>query len=356
MHAIQELIQNSVPLAWVVLAAAFFVLAKCADLFVDSAIGLATVFRIPRIVIGIVLVSLATTAPELSVSMLSALRGQPEMALGNAVGSVICDDGLALAMCGICTVSVIPVIPHVLRTSGMFLLLVQGLAFLFVFRDFTLNHWEGAVLVCLFIAYIGFLFREHKRGTFHADAAAEAVSESVHKPLWALAIMLLFGIGGILLASDFIITSATTIAQSFNIPESIIALTLVALGTSIPEVATCITAARKGEGSLAVGNILGADIMNICWVAGASSMANELTLARKELFFMFPAMFAVGAVRMFLLHRGHTMTRRKGFVLLTAYVLYLASFFVVFPPERSQTKDTTTPAVTLPDGGEPDPE
>jgi len=139
-------------------------------------------------------------------------------------------------------------------------------------------------------------------------------------------------LAGIIVSSEFIISSATSIARFFRVPEAIIALTLVAVGTSIPEIATCIVSARRKEGALAVGNILGADIMNVCWVAGASAMANELTLTRKEILFMFPSMFVIVGAMLAMLRAGYRLTRAKGTVLFFLYLVYLASFFILFRP------------------------
>lgn len=332
MQAIGSFIEAHVAVAWVVLAVAFGVLAKCADLFVESSVSLANRLRIPKLVIGIVLVSLATTAPELSVSLMAALRGMPEMALGNAIGSVICNKGLGLALCAIISVSAVPVITHVLNTAGRFFLVVSGLCFLFVVFDCSLSRWEGVVLVALFGGYLYFLFRQHRGGAFADEVDMEATEDALRLTAPRLVGVFVVGLGGIILASNFIITSATTIARSFGVPEAVIALTLVALGTSIPEVATCVSAARKKHGELAVGNILGANIMNICWVAGASAAANPLVLSRKEVLFMFPAMFVIVGATFILLRTGYRLTRRQGFLLLALYAAYILSFFVVFRP------------------------
>jgi len=333
MEAIQTTIQTNLILAWVVIIVAFAALAKCADLFVDTSVGIADRLKVPKLVIGIVLVSLATTAPELSVSLISALRGHPQMALGNAIGSVICDDGLALGLAGLLSVAPITVMPMVLRSSGFFLLLVEILAFVFVAFDGVLERAEGAMLVGLFAAYLFFLYRQHKQGRFRDGLDAVEPAAGAKKSLLRLSLFFVLALVGIIAASEFVITSATAIARSFGIPEAVIALTLVAFGTSIPEVATCIVAARKKEGALAVGNILGADIMNICWVAGASSIANDLALSAKQIFFMFPAMFVIVGVMLTMLRTGYKLTRKKGIVLLGLYVIYLASFFRLFPPQ-----------------------
>jgi cation:H+ antiporter len=255
------------------------------------------------------------------------------MALGNAVGSVICDDGLALGLAGLLTVAPITVMPKVLRTSGFFLILVEMLAFVFVAFDGALERVEGIMLVGLFAAYLYFLYRQHKQGKFRNGLEVRAEKAGAERPLLRLLLGFIVALAGIIIASKFIITSATAIARSFGIPEAVIALTLVAFGTSIPEVATCVVAARKREGEIAVGNILGADIMNICWVAGASSIANDLVLSRKQILFMFPSMFVIVGAMLIMLRMGYRLTRRKGVILLAMYIAYLASFFRLFPPQ-----------------------
>ncbi|MBN2712161.1 MAG: calcium/sodium antiporter [Planctomycetes bacterium] len=354
MHAIEQYIMANPWCAWIVLVAMFVILAKCADIFVEAAVAIATKLNIPKLVIGIVLVSFATTTPELTVSMMAALRGNPEMALGNAIGSVICDDGIALALAGLFAAAPIVILPSVLRTSGIFLLIIEALAFIFVFQDFTLSRWEGAVLVGLFVGYTVHLYRMHKQGKLKSDDVEEEVPEEMKKS--GVGLLLLYfaiALGGIILSSEFIVTSAVSIAKSVNIPESVIALTLVALGTSVPEIATCITAARKGHGDIAVGNILGADIMNICWVAGASAMANPLILGEKEIFFMFPAMFVIVGVMLFMLWRGYRLTKLKGGVLFGLYILYLAALIVRFPPETGlDDKEGKEPVAAIVDSRE----
>ncbi len=351
LHAAEQAIAANVLLAWVALICAFVVLAKCADLFVESSVVLARRARLPKLVIGIVLVSLATTAPELSVSVMAAVKGNPEMALGNAIGSVICDDGLALGLAGVFAATPVLIMPGVLRTSGLVLIGVATLAFLFVLPDATLSAAEGAVLLVVFVGYIVHLYREHRKGRFHHQIELDGPPdlEALRMSAWRMGLWFGVGLAGILLASEFIVTSATTIALWLSVPNAVIALTLVALGTSIPEVATCVTAVRKGHGAVAVGNILGADIMNICWVAGASSLANDLVLKPKTVHFMFPAMFVVVGVMLLLLRTGYSLTRRKGVVLLAVYLGYLAASAILFPPEPKAVLDAAAaPAAEAP--------
>ncbi len=333
MHGMTQFIEaGPVWISGVALVLAFIVLAKCADVFVESSVAIAERFHIPKMMIGIVLVSLATTAPELSVSLMSAMAGEPEMALGNAVGSVMCDCGLALALCGIISVNSIAVLPLVLRTTGTFLITAAILAFIFVLPDNTISRGEGLVLLGVFALNVIVLLYLRKRGTLKDTTELETLEGDVGLPPYRLAGLFLVSITGIILSSRFVVASAVTIARTFNVPETAIALTLVAVGTSVPEIATCITAARKGQGELAIGNIMGADIMNICWVAGASALVNDLTVTRKEVIFMFPAMLVMIGMTMIFLRTGHRLVRREGLALLAAYLLYIVSFFVVFRP------------------------
>ncbi|MBM3296506.1 MAG: calcium/sodium antiporter [Candidatus Aminicenantes bacterium] len=330
--ALVRSIEGSTLLAWTALAAALVILSKSAGVFVDSSVRIAEKFKIPKVVIGIVLVSLATTAPELSVSLMSATTGKPEMALGNAIGSVICDDGLALGLAGLVSAAPILIMPVVLRISGIFLLCVEILAFLFVVFDSTLDRLEGAILVGLFFGYLAYLLSRHKRGKLQSGAE-EGPMPAKKAVVPVVALLFVVSLLGIIAASKFIVVAAVKIAHVFRVPETVIALTVVAFGTSIPEVATCVVAARRKQGALAVGNIIGADIMNICWVAGASAVANPLVLGTKEILFMFPAMFVIVGAMLAMLRHRYSLTRPKGAVLLGLYVLYLflAAFVMKFP-------------------------
>ena len=341
MKICEGAINGSQIVAWLVLLISFAILAKSADLFVDSAVAFAAKFNVSKLVIGLVLVSFATTAPELCVSLMAALKGNPEMALGNAIGSVICDDGLAMGCAGLFAATVVAVTPSILRSSGIFLIIIQAVTFLFVFRDFTLSQSEGAVLVAMFLCYLLYMFNEHTKGRLALnDDETSPPEELVRSGVLKVFLLFAAGLFGIVVTSEFIILSATSIATSLRVPESVIALTLVALGTSIPEVATCVIAARKGHGQIAVGNIIGADILNIAWVAGASSIANPLTLDHKQIFFMFPAMFVIVGVMLLMLWHKYSLTKTKGAVLLLLYLVYIVATIVVFPPEPKQVQNT----------------
>ena len=334
MKTIEGSIYNSSVIAWVVMVVSFLVLAKSADLFVNSSVSVADRFHIPKLVIGLVLVSFATTAPELCVSLTATFQGNSEMALGNAVGSVICNTGLALGVAGIIAPSAIRVLPKILKTSGSFLFGISILCFLFIMKDYTLSRFEGAVLITIFFIYLAYMFREYKNGNISSSPGSEAeVPENLKKSHMPLIItFFIISLTGILIASEFIVISATSIAESLHIPKAVIALTLVALGTSVPEVATSLTAARKGFGEIAIGNILGANILNICWVAGASALVNNLQLTQREMYFMFPAMFIMIAAMLIVLRTHYRLTKKEGIILVALYLIYITGTMIFFAP------------------------
>lgn len=331
MHWASPWIEANILFAWLLLLFSFAVLALCAGCFVEALAGVSCRLRLPKLLVGLGIGAVATTAPEFSVSLLSSIQGRPEIALGNAIGSVICDDGLALGLLGLTSLTAIAIDLRQLRTTGVFLLVVQTLLVWFVAFDATLSRWEGATLLLLFAGYLGVLYRQHRRGDFRTAFELEAAlaQKAATMGKVKMAGFFVVGLAGILVASDSVVLSARAIAVSWGVSDGIIAMTLVALGTSVPEVATCVAAARRGEGALAVGNILGADIMNICWVAGASALANPLTIPAREAAVMLPAMAIMVLTMLGLLRWGYRLTRGKSLVLLALYGIYLAVFLAL---------------------------
>ncbi len=312
-------------IAFVVLIVSFTVLAKTADWLVEGAVGLSCILRLPKILIGIIVVGVATTAPELMVSTISAFLGKPEIALGNAIGSVICDDGLALSLAVLISLSPILITRNIFKITAIFLIVVDIVAYALCW-DGTLNRGEGLLLVGMFAVYaiVMIFINGHKK---------EAVLRKKDVANSKIFLMFCFGLIGIFVASRFIVSSAVFIANYFNVSEAVIALGMVAFGTSIPELATCIAAARKGEGGIAVGNILGADILNVCWVAGVSAIVNPLTVGTKMTHFMFPAMLVIVFVMLGLMKINYRLERWKGGVLFVMYILFLLSMIIFFPPQ-----------------------
>ena len=314
----------SVPVAFLVLAVCFAILAKCADWFVDGAVGIAEHFNIPKMLIGIVLVSMATTAPELAVSVMSALNGSAEIALGNAIGSVIADDTLAIGLAALVSTAPIAANPSLLKTTGLFLIAVDLFAYWLVW-DGVLSRGEGMALLFLFFVYLVFTYITQMRQgrSSGGDELAEIEESIAGQSVASLAGWFALGLGGVLIASHFIVIAAEAVALAFGISSGMIGLTVIAIGTSLPEIATGIAAGRRGHGEIVVGNILGADILNVCWIAGASAVVNPLVVGAKEIHFMMPTMLVVVLAMLFMMRTGSRLTKVEGGILVAMYAGYL---------------------------------
>lgn len=320
-----------------VLAGAFAILSKSADQFVDSAVGIAESVRVPKMTIGIVLVGFATTAPEFAVSVQSAYLGHPEIALGNAVGSVICDDGIAMALAALLAPTAILIDRKTLKTAGIFLTFIYIVTYIMTLTQ-AFTRFEGALLVLLLAGYIGFVYvtTRKMRNDESIRLGRMAEKESAHglgspgKSLKRLFIHFLLGLAGVVISSRLIIWSSIHIAERFKIPEVIIGLTVIAIGTSLPEITTCIVAARKGEGEIAAGDIIGADILNILWIVGVSAMVNPIEVSKKVVNFMFPWMFLIVGTMLISMRIHYRIGKPKGIILLSLYGVYIVMTFRYF--------------------------
>jgi cation:H+ antiporter len=325
-----DLIPDSILVHLLVLAATFLVIYKAADFLVDGAVGIAYKLNVPKIVIGVVLVGFGTTAPEFTVSVLSAIRGFPEIALGNAVGSVIVDDTLALGLGIIAAPMAIRVERRSLRLFGFFLIGIDVLAFALSLNG-IISRWEGLVLLGILALYLGYVVHTENQKRKTAASVNEELAEHI-KPggVGLQALRFMIGLGGVVLASEFLIDSAVFVAEYFGASEAVIGLTLVAIGTSIPEIVTCIVAARRGHGDLALGDIIGADILNVLWIIGAASVANPIQVEKRVIFFAFPWMLGVVVLTLSLARWRYTLQRWKGFLLGGVYLLYITISIVRF--------------------------
>jgi len=334
---------ESVLINLAVLSICFYALAKSAGFLVDGAVGIAVRLDIPKMIIGIVLVGFGTTTPEFVVSIISALKGQPEIALGNASGSVIANS-VALALGILMAPAVIRVPASMLKTTGMFLLFIDFVAFGMCLNG-TLGRTEGVALVALLVAYITALVVSEKRRKTRDDKRIDAEAgkevEGHVKPGSTAAQLgrFLIGLVGVLFASRFLVECAINIATCFNVPKVIIGMTIVAIGTSLPEIATCVVAAKKGHGELAFGDIIGADILNVLWIAGGAAIASPMSLGHKEVMFMFPSMIVMVVITLGLSAQGFRLQKWKGWVLIATFVIYLFTLLALFPP----TPRTTVP-------------
>lgn len=316
---------------FIVLAVSLVVLGKGADLLVDEAIALSERFRIPPVVIGATIVSLGTTLPEMSVSVLAAVQGEPDIALGNAVGSIICDTGLILGIGAL--IRPLPLDARIVNRQGWIqigsalLLVVLCLPFSNLSQTFTkgggLPQWAGFLFVGLLVLYIVWSIK-HSREVSEYEVV-HGHGDQQRNPL-IIFLKLALGIGLVVAASKVTIPAGETIALRMGVPAEVVAASLIALGTSLPELVTVITSVIKGRGDLAVGNVIGADILNVLFVSGFAAAATPAGLVASPVFFtkFFPFMVGILIVFRIAVFVGKTrLGRGWGALLLALYAVFV---------------------------------
>ena len=309
----------------------FVCLIKGGDWFVEGAAGIAEKFNMPQILVGATVVSIGTTLPETMVSASSAVMGHGEIAYGNAIGSIICNTALVAAV----TIAIKP--SKVERKT-----LVMPTCFFFAAAAFYctvayvtgyFSRLTGIMLLTMFVAYMGLTVRQAIK-----TPAGETQPEekSKERPIWLLIVLLVVGAALIAVGAKLLVDNGTLIAQALGVPESVIALTFVALGTSLPELVTAITSLTKGYGALSLGNVIGANLLNLLLVTGLSCTLSPFTVPVEKKLAGIPASFIIDIPLMFLvmafvtipaLIRGK-LSRIQGIILLVVYAAFCIFQFV----------------------------
>ena len=329
------LMNSSIFISLLVLALSLYTLGKGADILVDNAVALSLRWGIPKMVLGATIVSLGTTLPEASVSTLAAVKGNADLALGNAIGSIIADTGLIIGIAAL--LGTVPVDKRLIHRQGTvqfsaaLLLTVAALPFFSAGREGTIYQWMGWVFVALLIGYMYISFRWAKESAAGNGNADDSLSQA-EKPLFFQLLFLALGIAVVVLSSKILIPAVEVSAVKAGIPQSIIAATLVAFGTSVPELVTAITAVKKGHGELAAGNIIGADILNVLFVLGVAAAVTPAGIHVPIGFYyvQFPTMLLVlGIFRFCSTRKSGVITRLQGFFLFIFYIAYVILNFVL---------------------------
>ena len=332
-HIIQEL-----PLygLFVIIVVTLYTLGKGADWLVEEAVILSVRWGVPKVLIGATIVSLGTTTPEAAVSVLAAIKGNPDFALGNAVGSIICDTGLILGTAAL--IAPLPLNRRIVNRQGWLQLgagVLLVVSCLFVGTEGRhLPQIMGFVFLALLIAYLWQSIR-WSRDVDQDAVANEVESAEGNANAFFVVLKLVFAIAVVVASSWILIPAAKETAIRLHVPQSIIAASIVALGTSLPEFVTAVTAARRGHGELAVGNVIGADILNVLFVAGVSSAVTPggLVAAPHFFFILFPMMlFILVVFRIGIFTSGDTLKRPFGVVLIAAYIAVMVVSYVFRSP------------------------
>ena len=317
---------------FIIIVVTLYILGKGADWLVEEAVILSVRWGVPKVLIGATIVSLGTTTPEAAVSVLAAIKGNPDFALGNAVGSIICDTGLILGTAAL--IAPLPLNRRIVNRQGWLQLgagVLLVVSCLFVGTEGRhLPQFMGFAFLVLLIAYLWQSIR------WSRDVDQDAVTEEVESVedsanAFFVVLKLVFAIAVVVASSWILIPAAKETAIRLHVPQSIIAASIVALGTSLPEFVTAVTAARRGHGELAVGNVIGADILNVLFVAGVSAAVTRGGLVAAPHFFLilFPTMlFILVVFRIGIFTSGDTLKRPFGVVLIGAYIAVMIVSYV----------------------------
>lgn len=307
-------------------------LIKGGDWFVDGAVGISKKFKIPDILIGATVVSIGTTLPEVMVSATSALSGHGEMAYGNAIGSIICNTALIAALTVAVRPSKIDGRDFKFPVTVFFVSAAIYAVVAYFLGEFT--RGVGLILLAIFVFYILFSVRQ---ASTSASTGEEKETESAEDgSLIKNSIFLVIGAALIAFGANLLVNNGTVIAQELGVPESVIAITFIAIGTSLPELVTAVTALIKGHGALSLGNVIGANIFNLVLVSGVSALVSPFSVPNNKqiaginssLLIDIPIMLFVMAFLTLPALKKGKLTRAQGIVLLLIYAAFCITQFV----------------------------
>ena len=305
MHMLMEL---------VLLLVGFVMLIQGADIFVEGAAGIAAKFGIPQLVIGLTIVAMGTSAPEAAVSITAACKGNADITIGNVVGSNIMN---VLVILGVTAVIVaVAVQASTVRYEIPFVILVSVVLLFMGALDGKIGRMDGVILWLLFLVYLVYLFLMTKHGKEEERAQA-------NDPMWKLLVFVVLGAALIVLGADVSVDAASEIARVIGLSERFIGLTIVALGTSLPELCTSVVAAKKGKADLAIGNIVGSNIFNILFVVGSTALIIPVPFNPA---FVIDTVVAIGAAVLLWICvvKNKKLVRSGGIVMLAGYAVYFA--------------------------------
>ncbi len=299
----------------VLLLVGFVFLIKGSDFFVDGASSIASLLKIPTIIVGLTIVALGTSAPEAAVSITSSLTGSNAMAVSNVIGSNLFNMLMVIGIAAL--LSNLLMEKQVLDFDLPFLVGITLLWAVFIIIGWDITNIEGIILLVIMVAYISYIiYNTRKSGG----------AKEVEKPKYSLPysiVFILIGLAGIIIGGDLVVDSASAIAIAFGMSETLVGLTIVAIGTSLPELVTSLTALKKGENQMVIGNVIGSNIFNILFVLGASSAISAIPLNSGMLIDVILMIFVTVLCFIF----GKTQEKydkKEGAILVILFIAYMA--------------------------------
>lgn len=304
----------------------FVLLIKGADFLVDGASSVAKKFRIPEIVIGLTIVSIGTSMPELFVSTTSALQGSADMSIGNIIGSNICNLLLILGLS-----AVISPVKFQKSTRNIEIPMCFAITLIFMILanvGNVISFADSIILLVLFVGFLGYTLYVAKKG--QAEAAEEEKEEQKNDSMLKNIFLIAIGIVGLKLGGDFTVNNAVVIAQTLGISEKVIGLTILAIGTSLPELVTSVVAAVKGNDDIAIGNIIGSNIFNMLMIIGVTAFITPLAYNVTYNVQLIILLFALILLEVFAFTKPKdNMTRSNGIVYVALYAVYMIMLFII---------------------------
>lgn len=312
-------------MAFIILILGFIFLIKGADIFVDGAASIARKFNVPAMVIGLTIVAMGTSAPEAAVSITSSLAGQNDMSVANIVGSNFFNILVVLGVSAV--IAKLPVQKDTIKKDTPFLIGISFMLLLFSL-DLHVNRFEGIFFLVVFAYFLINTVKSAKNSNNEEDLsggesaiAIEAeVSEDV--PMFKTITLSLIGIAGIIVGGDMVVDSATTIATSFGMSANLVGLTIVAVGTSLPEFVTSIMAIKKGETEIAIGNVIGSNVFNILLVLGLATTISPISISTFALIDIIFMTFITVLLYIFM-KKDNCLVKKQGFILIALYIVYM---------------------------------
>ena len=299
-----------------------FFMIKGADLFVEGASKVAKAMKIPSLIIGLTLVSIGTSCPELSVSIQSALKGMNDMSFGNVIGSNIFNTFVVIGVSSIFVPMLVS--KNMFKFDIPILIFIYILLILmgFVITPNVINFWEGLVLFLLMIAYTVFLIIRSKN-----EPQEEEKEDEKSRKWYVNVIFIIVGLAGIIFGGDFVVDSASYIALKLGMSELLVGLTIVAIGTSLPELVTSMVAAKKGENDIAIGNAIGSSLFNVVLILSTSAMTSPMPIQMLQLFDVI-VMLASAMMVLIFSAKKKEINRTSGIIFIIVYVAYFTYIII----------------------------
>ncbi|CEI73976.1 MULTISPECIES: calcium/sodium antiporter [Romboutsia] len=305
----------------------FILITKGADIFINYTVIIGKKTNISELVLGATIVSFATTLPELTVSTVASLQGHTTMSLGNAVGSIICNTGLVLGL--VAFISPFKVDKNMFFSKSIILLISVFLTILLSI-DGNINRIDALLLLLMLLVYMYTNYKSVEKDS-KTDLSKNYNRGSINiKETLKIAVFFILGLVMMVLGSKLLVDNGIKIAEIIGIPQGIISLTVIALGTSLPELVSSITAIRKKHHAISVGNVLGANILNIVSVIGISAIPNDIPILAQTAKIDFPFMIALLLILIIPTIKKHKLHRWQGMLMLSTYLLYMATLYYIY--------------------------